>query len=511
MKKRIGSLILAMLLVLSLAANALAAGAGSAEIILEAEQVSDKVYVTVYLTANDASNGRIAIEYDPAMLELGTVSTNSSWVTSVNRETEGKVIFAWVGSELAAKEEMLTMMFSVKEDSFIAIAFNGEVKELYNNSVDMIGDATLDDQIILIGQAPEQPDDPRPPVDPKPPVVEPDDPKPPVVEPDDPKPPVDDPADPTEPGKEVVDQKEVTDEEGTVTETTTYDDGSVTETSTTVDGTSATTVTDAEGTVTEVSATVSESAAASEEPVTLPVEMTAASSKEEAVKVEIEIPETVENVTVEIPVTDVTNGTVIVLVHEDGTEEILPSTALTENGLAITVDSSVTVKVVDNTQTFSDTDESWAKDNITFVAAREIFNGTGDGNFSPLGTMTRSMMMTVLARLDGQDTTVADGQDWAKPGIEWAEAFGIDSSRPDENITREEIATMLYLYAGAPATNGDLSIFPDAANISADSVAAMQWAVEVGIFNGMGDGTINPQGEATREQLAKILMQFINL
>ena len=228
--------------------------------------------------------------------------------------------------------------------------------------------------------------------------------------------------------------------------------------------------------------------------------------------VEITVPATVESVVVEIPVTNVTPGSVIVLVHEDGTEEIVNNTALTVNGLAITVDSSVTIKVVDNTKDFNDTEDHWAENAVTFVTAREIFNGTGNDEFTPDGQMTRAMMMTVLARLGGQDTSVEDGEDWAAPGIEWAMENGIcDGSRPNDNITREELATMLYLFAGAPETAGDLDDFTDGGNVSDFAEKAMQWAVENGIINGMGDGTLNPQGEATRAQLAKILMYFINL
>ena len=248
------------------------------------------------------------------------------------------------------------------------------------------------------------------------------------------------------------------------------------------------------------------------ETVTIPVEVPAASSSEEAVSVEITVPATVEEITVEIPVTDVTPGTVVVLVHEDGTEEIVSQAAMTEDGLAITVDGTVTVKVVDNTKEFTDTEEHWAENAVTFVTSREIFNGTGDDAFTPDGQMTRAMMMTVLARLGGADTSVEAGEDWAAPGIEWAIANGIsDGSRADENITREELATMLYLFAGAPETAGNLGDFTDADSVSDVAEAAMKWAVENGIINGMGDGTLNPQGEATRAQLAKILMYFINL
>ena len=363
--------------------------------------------------------------------------------------------------------------------------------------------------VTIYGGGNSTPVDPVPPSDPNPPVI---------IPPSDPNPPVD----PT-PGvgggsgsgggsTEQPEEPEITvDPDGTVTETVENKDGSTTVNVETPDGTTSTTVTDKNGDVVEAKAEIS-SKVENGETVTIPVEVPAASSSEKAVSVEITVPATVEEITVEIPVTNVTPGTVIVLVHEDGTEEIVNTTALTEDGLAITVDGSVTVKVVDNTKNFSDTGDHWADDQITFVTAREIFQGTGNGEFTPEGQMTRAMMMTVLARLGGHDTSAKNGEDWAAPGIEWAMENGIcDGSRPNDNITREELVTMLYLFAGAPESAGELESFTDSGNVSGFAADAMKWAVENGIISGMGDGTINPQGEATRAQLAKILMYFINL
>ena len=82
---------------------------------------------------------------------------------------------------------------------------------------------------------------------------------------------------------------------------------------------------------------------------------------------------------------------------------------------------------------------------------------------------------------------------------------------PDEKVTREQMVTMLYRYAGSPAANGSLSAFSDAGRVSDYAKNAMIWAVDKGIIGGMGDGTLYPQGYATRAQLAKILHKYQTL
>ena len=115
--------------------------------------------------------------------------------------------------------------------------------------------------------------------------------------------------------------------------------------------------------------------------------------------------------------------------------------------------------------------------------------------------------MTVLARFDGEYTT--GGSVWYEKGMEWAKRNGVsDGSNPDGNITREQLATMLWKYAGSPAAAGGMDRFPDAGKVADYASDAMCWAVENGLISGMGDGTLNPQGNATRAQLAVILMQY---
>lgn len=311
----------------------------------------------------------------------------------------------------------------------------------------------------------------------------------------------------------------------TKTETVTNADGETTSTETVkatdTTGTTATKVTETNAageSTTSVEATVSDKAVdeavKGEAPVVLPVEVSATKAEETAAApvVKVEVPDTVSSestVKVEIPVENATPGTVAVLVKEDGTEEIIKTSTLGENGVVLTLDGSATVKIVDNSKHFEDVHpvDHWAGDTIDFVSSREIFSGTGKNTFSPDVAMTRAMLMTVLARYDGEDTTT--GATWYEKGMDWAKAKGVsDGTNPDANVTREQLATMLYRYAGSPEHNGALDRFPDADAVNSYAADAMRWAVENGIIGGMGDGTLNPQGDATRAEVAAVLARF---
>ena len=112
--------------------------------------------------------------------------------------------------------------------------------------------------------------------------------------------------------------------------------------------------------------------------------------------------------------------------------------------------------------------------------------------------------MTVLARLDGADTSTTPLQ----KGMQWAVEKGVsDGSNPNSAITRQQLVTMLYRYAGSPATKQALD-FPDADKVSTYALDAMRWAVESGIINGMTDGTLDPHGLATRAQVAAIMARY---
>ena len=124
--------------------------------------------------------------------------------------------------------------------------------------------------------------------------------------------------------------------------------------------------------------------------------------------------------------------------------------------------------------------------------------------------MTRAMILTVLARYEGVDTEA--GSDWYEAGTRWAVEAGIsDGSDLTASVTREQLATMLYRYAGSPETSGTLKDFTDKDSVSSYAESAMKWAVSQGLIDGMGDGRLNPQGTATRAQVAAILTRFISI
>lgn len=152
---------------------------------------------------------------------------------------------------------------------------------------------------------------------------------------------------------------------------------------------------------------------------------------------------------------------------------------------------------------------AWYADAVQYVTDKGLMNGTDDNQFSPNASTTRGMLMTVLARYAGEDTT--GGATWYEKGMEWAKAKGVsDGTNPNADITREQLVTMMYRYAGSPKADGKLDSFSDAASVSSYAVNAMQWAVASGIVNG-SNGKLNPQNNATRAQVAAILMRFCEM
>ena len=242
--------------------------------------------------------------------------------------------------------------------------------------------------------------------------------------------------------------------------------------------------------------------------VTLPMpEVTAPTDPDRAPSVTVGLPVDI-GVKVEIPVANVTAGTVAVLVKPDGTEEVIKTSVATENGIVVTLFDDDTVKIVDNSKEFDDVPDSfWGADAVDFVTSRELFNGTSATQFTPNGEMTRAMIVTVLARLEGVDTTT--GSTWYEAGQQWAMEQGIsDGTNMLGSLTREQLAAMLYRYASSPVVNGTITGFDDAASVSSWAMDAMTWAVQNGILAG-SNGNLNPQGNATRAEVATMLMRFI--
>ena len=322
--------------------------------------------------------------------------------------------------------------------------------------------------------------------------------------------------------KEVIETKK----DGTVTTTTTDTTGNKTQVVENTDGTKETTITNKDGsssatTVDETGKTQAEvklPAAVVEdaqgEAVTLPMpEVPVTTDRETAPTVTVDLPSGT-TAKVEIPVAEVTPGTVAVIVKADGTEEVIKTSLTTENGVAVTLSDGDTVKVVDNSKTFDDvSDNYWGAEAVAFASSRELFAGTSATTFSPDTAMTRAMIVTVLARFEGVDTTT--GSTWYEAGQQWAMENGVsDGTNMDASLTREQLATMLYRYAqskGYDTTQGGMAIreYADFEQISDYAVEAMTWAVNTGLISGTSTTTLSPQGLATRAQVATILMRFI--
>ena len=121
----------------------------------------------------------------------------------------------------------------------------------------------------------------------------------------------------------------------------------------------------------------------------------------------------------------------------------------------------------------------------------------------------RSSLQAALARYAGEDTT--GGATWYEKGMNWAKANGVsDGTDPNANITREQLVTMLYRCADSPAADSSLTAFADNATVNPYAVSAMQWAAANGIVNG-SNGRLNPQNNATRAEVAAILMRFCEM
>lgn len=295
-------------------------------------------------------------------------------------------------------------------------------------------------------------------------------------------------------------------------ETVTNPDGSTTTTITKEDGSSSATTVGTDGKV-ESEVTVSKDAVdnADGSAVTLPMpEVAVTSDKDTAATVTVNLPSK-DATKVEVPVKDVTAGTVAVLVDADGNETVIKDTVQSDNGITVEVTDGTTIKVVDNSKTFDDVaDNYWGADAIDFATSRELFAGTAENTFSPEGDMTRAMIWSVLARYEGADIPSGTGDIWYAGPQKWAMENGIsDGTMPNSSMTREQFAAMLYRYVGSPAVSGTVGNYSDADSISSWASDAMVWAVQQGLIAGMGDGTLNPQGTATRTQVAAIFQRFI--
>ena len=153
---------------------------------------------------------------------------------------------------------------------------------------------------------------------------------------------------------------------------------------------------------------------------------------------------------------------------------------------------------------------SWYYEAVQYAAENGLMTGTSASQFAPNADTTRGMIVTILARLEGEDTS---GTPWYAAGRRWAMDAGVsDGTNMDGRITREQLAAMLYRYAKAKgcdvSASADISAYTDASGVSAWALDAMRWAVGAGLIGGRTATTLAPQGNATRAEVAAILMRF---
>ena len=176
---------------------------------------------------------------------------------------------------------------------------------------------------------------------------------------------------------------------------------------------------------------------------------------------------------------------------------------------------------------FTDVEENgWYHTGVDFMVRNGFMNGVADDAFDVDGNLTRAQLVTILYRIAGEPEStatnpfadVADGQ-WYTNAVIWAAENGIvkgvntTTFAPNDQITREQIATILFRYAKAEKVEGKLAGFPDAEKISDYAADAMAWAVEQGLINGISESDgktyLAPQETATRAQIAVILMRYL--
>ncbi len=233
------------------------------------------------------------------------------------------------------------------------------------------------------------------------------------------------------------------------------------------------------------------------------------------------------DVTVKAALPAVEDSQVLVMVKEDGTEEVIRK-SLVEDGTAYAyLPAGCTVKAVDNSMEFEDVGDSWYTEYVDFVSSHGLFIGVSETEFAPQANMTRAMLVTVLFRLEDEPEgftglKFGDVKDdsWYTDAVAWASELGLVNGtdrgfEPNANISREQIATILYRYVQYveldTGAKGDVTKFNDGSEVSSWASDAMAWAVGAGLFEGDGTGRLNPKGDATRAEVSALMIRLVKL
>ena len=221
-------------------------------------------------------------------------------------------------------------------------------------------------------------------------------------------------------------------------------------------------------------------------------------------------------------------GEVAILLDAEGNEIDLLEKSIVEGQTAyVLVDGSCVIDIKYNAKPFEDVmPYDWFNSAVVFASSHELFQGIAEGVFAPNMPMTRGMLVTVLWRLENKPEDfaannfpdVSDGT-WYTEAVEWASKNGIVTGytdgtfQPNRNITRQEMAAMLYRYMNYlgydMSARGDLSKFTDAEQIGSWALENVQWANGAGIITGKTGNLIDPLGNATRAEVATMLMRIV--
>ena len=203
--------------------------------------------------------------------------------------------------------------------------------------------------------------------------------------------------------------------------------------------------------------------------------------------------------------------------------------ALTQRVTSVTLDADKTVYAAWTRNRFFEdvTIADWFYDDVMFVCGRGVMQGVSDTRFGPHLTATRAMMATILWRMEGSPTPTAEARftdvrsgQWYSEAVAWTAQSGVytgyadGSFRPNDSITREQLAAILYRYAkykGVDVSVGEdtnILSYADAAEISDYAFPAMQWACGAGVMQG-SNGNLLPRGRATRAQIAAMLHRYL--
>lgn len=227
-------------------------------------------------------------------------------------------------------------------------------------------------------------------------------------------------------------------------------------------------------------------------------------------------------VTLMVPAKGVTPDSVAVLIQADGTRQVIRRSIADGDSITIPLDGSAKVEIVDNSKHFDDVPSNyWAADAVAFVSSHELFNGTASGQFSPNLPITRGMLAMALHNLESNPAQAlisgfgdVQSDAWYSEAVTWVSERGIVSGYdngqfgPDDDITREQLAVILWRYAGSPSSGQTLR-FTDANQVSSWAKNALCWAVGEGIINGRANNILEPKGKVTRAETAYILRYFI--